>query len=148
MNKVILIGNLCKDVELRQTNTGISALVNTIAVRRNFPNQNGEYESDFINFVAYRGAAEVIANHFSKGSKIGLEGRWQKRSYNTVNGETRYVDEMIVESIEFIEPKKQTPKDDVNDYNPWDIPNPSGKQQASNNSYDDGLDINDDDLPF
>lgn len=110
MNKVILIGNIVKDIELRQTQAGTSVVVNTIAVRRNFKNQTGEYESDFINFVAYRTTAELLVQYFTKGDKIGLTGRWQNRSYKNQNDQTVYVSELIVEDIEFLQTKKAEEK--------------------------------------
>lgn len=126
MNKVILIGNIVKDVELRQTQSGTSVVANTIAVRRNFKNQAGEYESDFINFIAYRTTAELITQYFTKGDKIGLTGRWQNRTYKNQNDQTVYVSELIVEDIEFLQTKKEKPEEKI----------------------DLGYDITDDDLPF
>ena len=130
MNKVILIGNLVKDNELRQTQTGTNVVTNSIAVRRNYKNQAGEYDSDFINFVAYRTTADLLTQYFKKGDKIGLSGRWQNRTYQNQAGQTIYVSELIVEDIEFIQQKREQP-----------AAKPNPKPQ-----YDD--DIASDDLPF
>lgn len=116
MNKVILIGNIVKDIELKQTQSGTSVVANTIAVRRNFKNQTGEYESDFINFIVYRTTAELIVQYFTKGDKIGLIGRWQNRTYKNQNDQTVYVSELIVEDIEFLQTKKEKPEEKVDPF--------------------------------
>lgn len=106
MNKVILIGNLTKDPELTTTQSGISVARFTIACQRKFKNANDEYESDFINCVAWRNNAEFIHKHFKKGNKIGVVGSIQTRTYDAEDGTKRYVTEVIVEENEFVQPKK------------------------------------------
>ena len=107
MNKVILSGNLCQDIELRYTNNNAAAVSNTIAVRNDFKNANGEYESQFINFVAYRNNAEFLNKYASKGSKVLLEGRLNTRSYDDKDGNKRYVTEVIVDKTELLGTKKE-----------------------------------------
>src|SRR5690606_29947077 len=80
LNRVILIGRLTRDPELRYTSTGIAVTRFTIACDRKFTNQNGDREADFIPVVAWRGTAEAVANYTRKGSLVGLEGRLQVRS--------------------------------------------------------------------
>lgn len=107
MNKVILSGNLCQDIELRYTTNNVAAVSNTIAVRNDFKNANGEYESQFINFVAYRNNAEFLNKYASKGSKVLLEGRLNTRSYDDKEGNKRYVTEVIVDKTELLGTKKE-----------------------------------------
>lgn len=107
MNKVILVGNLTKDPERKQTPTGTSVTSFSIAAQRNYKNQNGEYEADYINCVAWRGTADFIANYFQKGSRIGVVGSLQTRSYDDNNGKKRYVTEVKVDEVEFCGGKKE-----------------------------------------
>lgn len=107
MNKVIEIGRVTKDLELKQTTSGISVIEFSIAVKRAFKNANGEYESDFFNCVAYNKSAETISRYVKKGDQIGIEGRLQTRNYTNSEGRKIYVTEIIVESFEFLQSKKQ-----------------------------------------
>lgn len=118
MNKVILIGRTTKDIELKHTQSGKEVVSFTVAVNRPFKNANGEYDSDFINCVAFGKLAEIISRNVYKGDRIGIDGRLQSRTYTDGNGNNRYVTEMIVENIEFLQPKKQEPinNEPVNEY--------------------------------
>lgn len=102
MNKIILVGRLTKDPELRYTQSGTAAASFTLAVNRRFTNQNGEREADFINCVAWQKAAEFVANYFKKGQQMALEGRLQVRSYEGNDGQRRWVTEVVAEQIEFV----------------------------------------------
>ena len=102
MNKIILSGNLCKDIELKVTQNSVPVLSNTIAVRNDFKNANGEYDSQFINFVAYRNNAEFLSKYASKGSKVLLEGRLTNRSYEKQDGTKAYITEVIVDKVELL----------------------------------------------
>ena len=102
MNKVILIGRLTKDPELRTISTGNATTSFTIAVNRNFTNQNGEREADFINCVAWRKQAENIAKYCTKGSQVAVEGRIQTRNYDAQDGTKRYVTEVIADNVTFL----------------------------------------------
>ena len=113
MNKVILSGNLCHNIELKYTTNNVAVLSNSIAVRNDFKNANGEYESQFINFVAYRKNAEFLNNYANKGSKALLEGRLNIRSYDDKDGNKRYVTEVIVDKIELLGTKKETTEQPV-----------------------------------
>lgn len=98
MNKVMLIGRLTKDPELRYTQGGTAVASFTIAVDRRF---SKEKEADFINCVAWQKTAEFISQYFRKGSKIVVEGRLQTRSYEAEDGARRFVTEVVVEQSEF-----------------------------------------------
>lgn len=107
MNKVIIIGRNTKDIELKQTTAGISAVEFSIAVKRNFKSANGEYESDFINCVAFKNTAELISRYVNKGDMVCVVGRIQTRSYTNKEGRKIYVTEIVVEEVEFLQSKKQ-----------------------------------------
>lgn len=107
MNKVILCGNLCKEVELRNTTNGTSVLQNTIAVKNDYKNANGEYDSEFINIVAWKQTAEYISKYASKGNKVLVEGKLRNRSYDKQDGTKGYVTEVIVEKVELLTFKKE-----------------------------------------
>lgn len=108
MNHVGLIGRLTKEPELKYTTSGAAVASGTIAVNRDFTNANGERESDFINFVIWRKAAENFVNMTAKGSQVGLEGSWQTRSYDNQQGQRVYVSELIVSNFTLVETKEQT----------------------------------------
>ena len=107
MNKVIIIGRNTKEIELRQTTAGTSAVEFTVAVKRTFKNANGEYESDFINCVAFKNTAELISRYVNKGDMVCVVGRIQTRNYTNKEGRKVYVTEIVVEEVEFLQSKKQ-----------------------------------------
>ena len=102
INNVTLVGRLVAPPDLRKTPNNVSSLQGTLAVNRNFKNENGDCEADFINFQAWRGTADIIAQYCSKGSLIGLTGRLQVRSYEK-DGQRRYVTEVVAESVALLE---------------------------------------------
>ena len=102
MNKAILIGRLTRDPELRTTSNGISVTSFTIAVDRNFNNQQGEKETDFIPVVAWRKLAETCAKYLAKGRLVAVSGRMQVRSYEGKDGK-RYVTEVVADEVQFLE---------------------------------------------
>lgn len=167
INRVVLVGRLTKEPDLKYTTNGIANLRFSLAVNRSYSGQNGERQADFINCVAWRGQAENMTKFLHKGSLIGVEGRIETGSYQTQDGSTRYTTDVICDSVQFLEPKKaqekpthqeagfQTQPTTFNSpfsqpgTNPFD-PNfsvpPSyvpGQSQASS-----AININDDDLPF
>lgn len=107
MNKVFLIGRLTRDPELRYTGSNIAVATFNIAVNRPFANQLGEREVDFINIVVWRRQAENIKNYLTQGSQVAIEGRIQTRSYDGEDGKRRYVTEVIAESVQFLNSKKE-----------------------------------------
>ena len=102
MNKVELVGRLTRDPELRTTANGVSVCSFTVAVNRRFRNAQGEYEADFINCVAWRQSAELLAKYFTKGRMVGIVGSIQTRNYEKV-GQRVYVTEVSVEEVHFVE---------------------------------------------
>jgi single-strand DNA-binding protein len=99
MNKVILSGNLCRDVEIKMTTTNKEVVSNCVAVRREYKNEEGIYDCDFINIVIWGNQAKYIGEYASKGDRVELVGRWQTRKYEDAKGETKILNEVVVESI-------------------------------------------------
>ncbi|MCI6542842.1 MAG: single-stranded DNA-binding protein [Firmicutes bacterium] len=102
MNKVFLVGNLTKDPELSTTTNGISVCRFSLAVSRRYVGASGERETDFINIVVWRGQAENCHKYLKKGSKCGIVGTLQTRSYDAQDGTKRYVTEVVADEVEFI----------------------------------------------
>ena len=103
MNKVILIGRLTADPELRYTPSGAAVCSFRIAVDRPFNSQSGEREADFINCVIWRQQAENLANWAKKGALIGITGRIQTRNYENQQGQRVYVTEVVADSFQLLE---------------------------------------------
>lgn len=108
INSVTLVGNLVRDVELKYGQTGTAIANYTVAVSRPFKNQNGERETDFINVVQFNKGAELTAQYTRKGSKIGLTGRIQTRSYENNEGKRVYVTEVIADQVAFLDSKSKS----------------------------------------
>jgi len=105
MNKVILIGRLVKDPEVKTTQSQIAFCGFTVAVDRKFK-KDGEKTADFISCVAWRQQAEFLGKYFQKGSRLAIIGNLQNRSYDDKDGKKIYVTEVVVDEIEFIDSKK------------------------------------------
>ena len=109
MNKVQIVGRLTKDPELRTTANGVSVCSFTVAVNRRFKNPQGEYEADFINCVAWRNSAEILAKYFKKGNMVGIVGSIQTRNYEK-DGSKVYITEVSVEEVHFVVSKMSEDK--------------------------------------
>ncbi len=137
LNRIILIGRLARDPELRYTTSGIAVATFAIAVERPFTNQSGERDVDFIDIVVWRKLAETCANHLGKGRLVAVEGRLQTRSYDDSNGVRRKVAEVVADNVRFLDWPK-----DSND-------NSSNKQSGYSDSNDNFDNFGDDiDVPF
>ena len=104
-NRVVLIGRLTKDPDLKYSESNLPVLRFTIAVNRIFTDQNGQKQADFINCVAFRKQAENMVRFLGCGSQIAVEGRIQTRNYQGKDGNTVYVTEVVAESVQFLESK-------------------------------------------
>lgn len=146
MNTVNLIGNLTRDPELRYSQSGTAVASCNIAVQRRFKNQNGDYESDFINIKAFSKTAELLAEHFRKGSKLGITGNIQTGSYENQQGQKVYTTDVVVENLTFVERKNS----DSSGFNPNQSNYSQNNQSPSKSSSfsKSSIDISDDDLPF
>lgn len=105
LNRVVLIGRLTKDPELRYTQNGVAVASFTLAVDRNYKNAQGEKETDFIPCVVFRQLAELCANYLAKGRLAAVDGRIQVRSYEAQDGQRRWVTEVLGENVRFLSPK-------------------------------------------
>ena len=175
INNVVLTGRLTKDVDLRYTSSGTAVGSFSSAVDRQFKNQQGEKETDFINCVIWRKSAENFANFTRKGSLVGIQGRIQTRNYENQQGQRVYVTEIVVENFTLLESRnvtEQRPRGEANSggfqgnnnsyqsnknnsYNNQSYSNQSQNNFSDYNSNDDpflssgqSIDISDDDLPF
>lgn len=152
MNKVMLVGRLTADPELKATTTGTNVCSFTIAVNRRFVRAGEERKADFINCVAWRQNAEFICNYFAKGRMIGIVGSIQTRDWTDNEGKRRYATEVIVEEAHFTE-SKGTSDGAGRSENAWSRPaQPAQSAPQGFDSLPDGGDfmagIPDDDLPF
>lgn len=174
INRVVLVGRLTRDPELRYTPNGVAVANFTIAVNRPFSNQQGERDADFISIVVWRRQAENVANYVGKGSLVGIDGRLQTRSYDNSEGKRVFITEVVADSVQFLEPKGQRGNNNPSSGQSTNQPSEAGSQndyQPSGNSprrnsssnpnsndpfgdkdpfANDGkpIDISDDDLPF
>jgi len=173
INRAVLTGRLTRDVDLRYTPSGAAVGNFTLAVDRQFTNQNNEREADFINCVIWRKSAENFANFTHKGALVGIDGRIQTRNYENQQGQRIYVTEVVVENFALLEPRSannnagntnnggnhNAPTGNApQNTNPFGDPNTNGaannNQNTGNNQADpfanngDSIDISDDDLPF
>ena len=155
MNKVFLIGRLTRDPELRYTGSNVAVASFSLAVNRNFTNQAGEREADFINIVVWRKQAENVKNYLSQGSQVAIDGRIQTRSYDDKDGNKRYVTEVIADNVEFLGSKasNNNSSSDNQGPTPYDFdkaPDTKGTDVDNNPFADFGssIEISDDELPF
>lgn len=114
MNKVIIVGNLTRDPEVRTSNNGNSVCNFNVAVNRRFANAQGVRESDFINVVAFKQLADLCAKYLAKGSKVGVVGSIQTRSYQAQDGSKRFVTEVAADEVEFLNRVERSEANDNN----------------------------------
>lgn len=154
VNNVTLLGRITRDPEVKSVGNGSSVCNFTLAVNRNFKNQQGEYEADFINVVAFGNTAQRMQQYVAKGNLLAVTGRIQTRNYENNMGQRVYVTEVVAASVSFVESRNsrqnsgsQTP------YNngapsPYDQMNNNSSSGFNSNAINDFSDIDDDDLPF
>lgn len=122
MNKIILIGRMTKDIEIRYTQNQKEVGSFDLAVNRNYKNANGEYDTDFFKCIAWGNLAKTIQTYTSKGSQLAIEGRVENRTYQTNDGTNRYVTEVVVEGVHLIDFKKNETPMTEEVVNPDDLP--------------------------
>ena len=113
MNKAILIGRVTKNIETKTTTSGKPVASFTLAVNRDYKNADGKYDADFINCVSFGQQAETISKYVCKGDKFGVIGKLNTRTFDKQDGSKVYVTEVIVDSFEFLESKKDKPNIDA-----------------------------------
>lgn len=139
MNKVILIGRLTKDVELRYTQTNNTAVASfSLAVNRKFVKTGEERQADFFNIIAWNKLAENISKYLFKGNQVAISGRLETRSWDDQNGQKHYVTEVIAEEIDFIGSKNKQNNEAI-----LNSPTPINKNDDTSDFI-----CNGDDLPF
>ena len=167
INNVVLVGRMTRDAELRYTPSNQAVATFTLAVNRNFKNQNGEREADFINCVIWRQQAENLANWAKKGTLVGVTGRIQTRNYENQQGQRVYVTEIVADNFQILESRATREGQSGGFYNGGFNNNSSldgssnggfssqSSQQTPNFGRDESpfgnsnpMDISDDDLPF
>ncbi|WP_226038283.1 single-stranded DNA-binding protein [Aquibacillus saliphilus] len=159
LNRVVLVGRLTRDPDLRYTPNGVAVANFTLAVNRPFSNQQGEREADFINCVVWRRAAENLANFMNKGSLVGVDGRLQSRSFEGQDGKRVFVTEVVADTVQFLETKGSSQgggqassgsQPNQNQNRPNNNNNDYANQNEQDPFKDNGepIDISDDDLPF
>lgn len=168
INRVVLVGRLTKDPELKYTPNGTASCRFTLAVNRSFKSQSGEQEADFIQCVAWRKQAENLANFQRKGNLVGVEGRIQTGSYEGQDGKRVYTTDVVADSIQFLEHKNGS-EGAQNDSNVRSDTNRVGTTQSSTGGFNNPqntqpnytrvdedpfanskgpVEVNEDDLPF
>lgn len=140
INRVILTGRLCTDVDFRMTPSGVAVAKFKIAVNRTFK-QDGQSDADFISIVAWKRQAENVNQYCKKGSLVGIDGRMQTGSYEGQNGRV-YTTDVVAESVQFLEPK-QSNEQSKPQFTPQ-FNNQYGMNQQSANSFQ----FDPDDMPF
>ena len=158
MNKVFLVGRLTRDFDLRYGANNTAVARTSIAVDRQFSNQNGEREADFINIVAFGNRAETMKKYLVKGSQIAISGRIQTGSYDGSDGRKVYTTDIVIEEFQFLDSKgsrqvenNNTNVNSTNDVTPYDFSNESPSNNTETDpfkDFGDKIEIDDSDLPF
>ncbi len=146
INRVVLVGRLTRDPELRFTQSGIAVARFTLACDRPFTGQDGKREADFIDCTVWRKQAENVGKYLKKGSLAGVEGRLQISSYDDKDGQKRYRAEVVADSVRFLESKK-----DNTSAPQTSAPNQGAPAGFGADPFAGGgnsIDLSDDDLPF
>ena len=144
MNKVVLIGRLTRDPEMKYTpGNGTAVTTFTLAIDRRF-SKDGQREADFINVVAWGKTAELTAQYVTKGRQLGVSGRIQTRTYDAKDGTKRYVTEVVAEEVQFLDSKgSRNDKSEGYSFN-------GGGDNFTNNNFgsEDVTPVDDGDIPF
>ena len=162
MNKVVIVGRLTRDPDLRYPSTNVPVANFTVAVNRPFENQNGERVADFINVIVWRNQAENVKKYVGKGSLVGVEGRIQTRNYDGADGKKVYVTEVVADRVEFLESRNASqarmsgggnyvpsePQMNAPEEMPPVQPTTNIEEEDPFANFGNEVEISDDDLPF
>lgn len=158
INRVVLVGRLTKEPELKYTQSGVAVCRFTLAVNRTFTNAKGEREADFVNCVSWRKQAENMANFLKKGSLAGIDGRIQTSNFEGKDGNRVFMTEVVADSVQFLDTRSSADKQQEGaqqtngkQYAPKGSPDASSKPDNSYYSAPGtpgNFEVNDDDLPF
>jgi single-strand DNA-binding protein len=147
INNVVLVGRLTKDPDLRYTQQGKAVATYTLAVNRNFTNQSGNKEADFINCVIWGKRAEALVNYCKKGALVGTTGRIQTRNYDNQQGQRIYVTEIIAENFQMLESRSVSEARDGNSKNADNYQNQNHEDLPMPEEFNEE-DIRDSDIPY
>lgn len=153
MNKAFLIGRLTRDPELRYSSSNAAIVNFSIAIDRQYTNNQGQRETDFINIVAFQKQAENIKKYLTKGSLVAVDGRIQTRNYEDKDGKRVYVTEVVADRVQFLNSKSDSVAVNTNDnVSPADFQNEAPKEtNVSDDVFADfgnSIEISDDDIAF
>ena len=137
INRVVLVGRMTRDPELRRTSSGAAVTGFSLAINRNYQSASGEQQTDFINCVVWNKVAENVERYCSKGSLVGIEGRIQSRQYDVQDGTKRTVVEVVCDSVQFLETKNNNTQ-----------PAANGPIKRSDFDVNNSFDFLDDDIQF
>ncbi|MCQ2792910.1 MAG: single-stranded DNA-binding protein [Bacilli bacterium] len=139
MNRIVLVGRLTRDPELRRTTSDIAVASFTLAIDDRVKDANGEKTTTFIGVTVWNQSADNVAKFCRKGSLVGVDGRIRQRTYERRDGTKASVIEVIADSVQFLEPKsKEIPNEEI----------PLDEEPANDSKNLDSIDVTDDDLPF
>lgn len=156
MNKVFLVGRLTRDPDLRYGASNNAVMRTSIAVDRQFTNQNGEREADFINIVAFGNRAETMKKYLTKGSQIAVSGRIQTGSYDGADGKRVYTTDVVIDEFQFLDSRgsgnsniQATSNNTSSEVTPYDFSEENtGVETDPFKDFGDKIEIDDSDLPF
>lgn len=140
MNKFIGIGRNTKDGEYRTSESGITMYSNSLAMTNNFKNKEGNYDSEFVDYIAYRSTADYLNKYAKKGSLISIEGRISTTS-SEKEGKKRYFTKIVLENASVLDKKQENKEEDIEE----PIPQNTKSEYDNENS---SVQVNDEDLPF
>lgn len=148
MNNIVILGNITRDLELKETSNGVKYVRFSIAVSRKFKNEDGEYEADFFNVVAWRKTAEYISEYSGKGKRIAISGRLQNSNYTDKDGNDRISTEIVANEVQIID---KIIKDDNSIQEEETALNEAKNSELDDAvfaEFGDSIEIDDDDISF
>lgn len=149
INRVVLVGRITRDPELRRTSTGTPVVSFTLAVDNRFAPKDSERSADFISCIAWNNTAEVMEKYVKKGALLGVDGRLQTRTYDGRDGKKVYVTEVVCESLRMLDSKSSSRGDNfINSIESYEPTNNKIESKNEVEESDLGFDISDEDLPF
>ncbi len=149
LNRVVLVGNLTRDPEVRNTPDGIPVANLGIAINRNWTNKQGEREADFFTVIAWRKLAELCSQYLTKGAPVAIDGRLQSRSWETADGQKRSTVEVVADNIQFLNRGSASSGDFQNaSAKKTTQETDSGLEPVGSKASDDAAELPDDDVPF
>lgn len=148
INRVVLVGRITKDPELRRTSSGTAVVSFTLAVDNRFAPKDAENKADFISCIAWNNAAEVLEKYVKKGALLGVDGRLQTRNYDDKDGKKVYVTEVVCETLRMLDTKGSRDDNFISNIEAYEPASKKSNAGAEPEEETIGFDISDEDLPF